>query len=399
MGDFDDLLEKQTKSNVGDFDDLLDSSTQQLPEVTEPSNVTIVGFAHPTTKEKAEKYDQAWADKQNENAGNAYTLARSILSIPASLVGGTGEYIKDRVFNEGSWADLSGDPITTYITNSMEAANKGEGVVGMLSNPVNAALMGSGAVMGAGRSAVGDLGRGVIVQGAGSGVDYLANEKNPNAQDLLRNTAVGGLVGGLGNLIFNKPTRDLLEKESKYAADIAANDVNLANLIKSKESNLNRFDRFKKMYETNRPTEEINFLETGLPQDVSEKLGKIAMKANKGAQYADEASFRYHFLKNLEREDQLNAERQLLQENYNKPLYDTKEMGFKLYSDLFPAQAGKQLLIKPTLDFIDRKVPQLFNTLDNSILPVSRNINAVMPYGASLTNKIISTFDKENRGN
>lgn len=70
--------------------------------------------------------------------GDAYTLARSALSVPVGAVMGGLEYGKDRLFNEGSWASgLKGDPVTKYMAEGMELGNKGEGATGLVANPTN----------------------------------------------------------------------------------------------------------------------------------------------------------------------------------------------------------------------------------------------------------------------
>lgn len=136
-------------SEIEQFASKIDENTVKenaLPEATSPDTVQGgVIFMHPTTPEKAKAYaegmgtiSQEEADARNANTGDAYTLARNVLTTGLAPYTAGLEYLKDRAFNEGSWASgIEGDPYSQYILNHLEAGNKGEGAVGFLGNPTN----------------------------------------------------------------------------------------------------------------------------------------------------------------------------------------------------------------------------------------------------------------------
>lgn len=145
---------------------------------------------HPDTFISAED-----AAKRDAETGDAYTLARNVLTTGLAPYTAGLEYLKDRAFNEGSWAGGQGDSYADYINKHMEAGNKGEGVVGFLGNPTNVLAakmpltlggMAGMAGLGAGESMYHDLEAGRL---SGSPVDVTEAGKNA--------LIAGGLAGGL----------------------------------------------------------------------------------------------------------------------------------------------------------------------------------------------------------
>lgn len=239
-GDFDDLLDEQTakkpkqSSKVepkGDFDEMLDK--QKLPEATGPDTVQGgVVFMHPVSPETAKKYadeeSKAWyrkadyglsdgknvgtisqeeADKRDANAGNAYTLARDLLTTAVSPVTAGLEYGKDRLFNEGSWATgLGGDSYAQYVKNHLQEGNEGEGVSGFIGDPANFAGGITKPLQG-----MKVIGNPLVRGGLEGGAMSLANQANTgdkqvNIYGLGAGAGMGALFEGVGTGIRKSAT-------------------------------------------------------------------------------------------------------------------------------------------------------------------------------------------------
>ena len=253
-GDFDDLLDQQIAKNkkgakptkespvVGDFDYMLDAQAKEapLPEATGPDTVQGgIVFMHPVTKEKAEQYandevpwyrkadfglsdgkkfdtiSQEEADKRDANTGNAYTLARDILSVPVGAAMAAGEYAKDRLFDEGGWA-AGQKPLKEYYREALELGNQGEGATGLLGDPSN--LLGGVAKPLAGIPYVGSAPvRGALEGGAMSLAEQAnTGDKNINLYALGAGSALGGLLDGVGGALGKRAgevERSMAEKK------------------------------------------------------------------------------------------------------------------------------------------------------------------------------------------
>lgn len=181
------------------------------------------------------------ADARNANAGDAYTLARDVLITGLSPYTAGLEYIKDRAFNEGSWATGDGDSYAKYIQNHMEAGNKGEGVVGFIGNPTNViaaklplnmvGVAGMGVLAG-GESAYNDIRNAEVT---GSPVDVTETGKNA----LLAGGLAAGLHGGFsgaswlgqkGGQSFAKPYIDVQAEAERQIAENASKAERLAKI-------------------------------------------------------------------------------------------------------------------------------------------------------------------------
>lgn len=174
---------------------------------------------------------QEEVDKRNANAGDAYTLGRDILTTGLSPYTAGLEYLKDRAFNEGSWAGGEGDSYAEYINKHMEAGNKGEGVVGFLGNPTNViaaklplnayGVAGMGGLAG-GESVYHDVRN---AEATGSPVDVTATGKNALLAGGLAAGIHGGISGAswLGQKTGQSIAQPYIQSQEEAARAIAEN--------------------------------------------------------------------------------------------------------------------------------------------------------------------------------
>ncbi len=98
--------------------------------------------------EQAGKYiSEREAAERDANAGNAYTLGKSILSLPASaLTAGWDKLTRTahELNPEGVAVPVKDKPYSEYFKESQTAAREGEGLTSMLSDPLNVVSFGPG---------------------------------------------------------------------------------------------------------------------------------------------------------------------------------------------------------------------------------------------------------------
>lgn len=122
------MLNKLSEADVANATEFIPGAQSSVSRHKETAKAFATKAKSSVAQHKAEtKY----------RAGDAYTTARSALSVPIGAVMGGLEYAKDRAFNEGSWATGNGDPVTKYMAEGMELGNKGEGATGLVANPTN----------------------------------------------------------------------------------------------------------------------------------------------------------------------------------------------------------------------------------------------------------------------
>lgn len=207
-----------------------DYKPEPLPEVPQdtPSDYSFVGFAEPTTREKAEEYvrqnnptalegyeQQSDADKNlaNERAreygdsgGSFYSLAHNILQVPIGAALSGIEYGKDKIFNEGD----PNKPFYDYFKESQlpDAASN------TLSDPSN--FVGGG---------IKKWTTGAGFGGAQSG--YEALERNPNASfnEVAVPTMIGAALGAGNVALMSSPSRFVDKRASDLAENIASKEA------------------------------------------------------------------------------------------------------------------------------------------------------------------------------
>lgn len=185
---------------MAEFDQMLDRQKATNP-VSKQTKATPRG-----------EFDDALAtqeevDKRNANAGNAYTLARNILTTAVAPVTAGLEYGKDRLFNEGSWATgLSGDSYPQYLKTHLQEGNEGEGVSGFFGDPSN--FVGGISKPLKGMKVIGNP----LVRGGaeGAAMSYAnqanSGDKQINGYGLLVGAGLGALFDGVGTGIRKSAT-------------------------------------------------------------------------------------------------------------------------------------------------------------------------------------------------
>lgn len=170
-----------------DYAILSEAKTYKLPEVTEPSTMEFAAFAHPTTPEKAAKWAQENQEKDtykvdqlagrsaagpNQEPTNPYQTGENPLEgfwnaakdSYRAVRGGLTEVAAPVV---GAWNTLTGPDaewdMARYKEKEQEARNKagqGEGVAGLISDPLNLSML----LPGLGEYVIGSKLAGPIIQ-------------------------------------------------------------------------------------------------------------------------------------------------------------------------------------------------------------------------------------------
>lgn len=149
---------------------------------------------------------------QSEEKG-LYQKVREIIVPEVAQTLSPFEYWKDRIFSEGKQT-AEEVPYAQYVEDNIEAGNKGEGIVGMIGDPVTTAqIIASGVTGGLSVPVEAAIG------GIGNVASYYGNNdfKDTNWKDALISAGIGSILGGLGAKITGSPTRRVAERESKVA--------------------------------------------------------------------------------------------------------------------------------------------------------------------------------------
>lgn len=282
---------------------LSEAKNYKLPEVTEPSTMEFAAFAHPTTPEKAAKWAQENAEKDTYKVDQlAGRSASGLVSQPSvmdylkatpdmmlsnlqDMYGGLREAAATGIapvvatvasgLEKIGWKDKDTVPYidpegvervrtlpdrTIYQRSleNIEGAKQGEGVTGLLSDPLNAAILlpglgeevlasklGQGIMASRIGSALGPTAmKGILggIEGAGYGVLGSKLDRTREGSDLGDAVLAGGLGGAFGstigsmlksNAVDNFPGVDKLEK-TKYGGkkNTGMNELSEAERIK-----------------------------------------------------------------------------------------------------------------------------------------------------------------------
>ena len=145
----------------------------------------------------------------SNEGGNAYTLAQNVLSVPVGAVMSTAEYAKDRLFTEGGW--LGGEkPWIEYFKEALELGNKGDGATGFFSEPTQA--VGLGLPVSTAKSL---LTRFAIEGAKGAGLMGAYDIGTGNTDHLIRDLAIGGVLGGSIGAVTSKPASVQAKQEAE----------------------------------------------------------------------------------------------------------------------------------------------------------------------------------------
>lgn len=343
------------------------SGTMSLPEVQR------------YTDQMAKSSEQI-AKESNENAGDAYTLARNLISIPVGGALGTLEYGKDKLFREGGAE--SNKPWVEYVKDAMKVGNEGEGATGLFSDPINLGLVvgtGGSSVAGQGllRSGL-DFAKGAAKQGIGSGVQYLENTKNPELSDLAKDVGVGSLIGGVGTALLRIPSNMKAGKELEFSKQISRNSAETERQLLEKEAQVERMFA-NKVPEVRDIKKE--YIEQGVSPDIAESIARDVQLARLSYNHMATEPARLRWIAANDRLQKLSIDKERIVEQYNKPLFDTRQLA----SDIVGRPPLKDAAMK--IPGVERLVSGMFSGIDRSIEPTTRHSIKVLPYISDFSNR------------
>lgn len=326
------------------------------------------------------KSEEQIVKESNENTGDAYTLARNILSVPVGAAVGTLEYGKDKIFKEGGYEENK--PWTEYIQDAMKSGNEGEGLTGLVADPINLGL-----VVGSGGASVGgqgwirsglDLAKGAAKQGIGSGVQYVENTKTPELSDLAKDVGIGSLIGGVGTALLRIPSNMVVGKELQFSKQLSKHSDEVERQMMEKQAQVER------MFANDiAPIEDIKmeFIAKGVPYDIADALASDTRLARLSYNNMATEPAKMRFRIADDKLQQLAIDKEKLIEQHKLPLFDTRQLA----SDIVGRPPLKDAVMR--IPGIDRLVSGAFSSIDKSIEPIARHSTKALPYISNLINR------------
>lgn len=194
----------------------------------------------------------------NQNAGDAWTLARMALSLPVAAVGGYIRGMDKYKVDPNTGLAVETMPGSTYLervnqaqNDILEEAKNNQGIPGLLSNPTNVVAGEVRAPIALGEKVIPSIAKGLgygAAQGAGlSAADQYMNNGNIEPGKVALSAGLGGVVGSVARPLERKATQyDKWRLEKKLAEEDPwehiARSNKLADAYSSIDKEMNEID-------------------------------------------------------------------------------------------------------------------------------------------------------------